>query len=506
VACGQPLGGLPRYLLNSLEISRGYNDAMAISARSGLPMVPYVLASIGLGCAIALRLVHRRAWAELLPALGVAGLLFLAFKASFVRRDGVHELIAAVALPFVVATYAFAVGSLAGHPARVGAPRPRPSAGPARLEGVAVGIALALGLALTATHRAAPGFGGTSAVTLFTANVAGALRMAVGRSRHREYHALRLSEIRAQNPLGAIRGRVDVLPYQQSELLAHGLSYAPRPVIQSYSAYTPRLAELNARHFRGPGAPDHVLLGPGTIDDRYPSLDDGPARLELLRSYDPVGMRGDFLLLQRRASPRPVRLTPRATYDLDLASPAATTLPPRGAVWATIELRPTLLGRVRSLLHRAPDVQAKVRTDQGKERTFRIVPEMTRAGFLLSPLAERPADFGALAAGTPAAEASGPGHALPHVTSIEVQVFSGRPALFYERTARMTLYELAAAPAGGGAAPSPGDAAGAERGCRPEDRPAACRQVARMHGGIGASGRATHATHRTARTIALSGR
>ena len=68
-------------------------------------------------------------------------------------------------------------------------------------------------------------------------------------------------------------GRYDVYPIDQTPLLASGLPWTPRPVVQSHSAYTPMLADMNAAHLAGP---DHILLNIGSLDDRYPTLDDGP--------------------------------------------------------------------------------------------------------------------------------------------------------------------------------------------------------------------------------------
>ena len=42
-----------------------------------------------------------------------------------------------------------------------------------------------------------------------------------------------------------LSGTVDCYPWDEHAILAHNLSYRPRPVIESYAA-SPDLAELNA--------------------------------------------------------------------------------------------------------------------------------------------------------------------------------------------------------------------------------------------------------------------
>ena len=76
--------------------------------------------------------------------------------------------------------------------------------------------------------------------------------------------------------LPKVHGSVDIYPWGQSFLLARDMDYRPRPVIQSYLAYTQKLEELNAAHLRGKNAPDWIFFSFGTIDDRYTSLDDAP--------------------------------------------------------------------------------------------------------------------------------------------------------------------------------------------------------------------------------------
>jgi hypothetical protein len=277
-------------------------------------------------------------------------------------------------------------------------------------------------------------------------------QLATGRWRIPEQSARRVAAIRAQHPFGGIPGAVDIVANEQTAVLLHGLRYVPRPVFQSYQANTPMLAELNARHFRGPGAPDHVLVGPNTIDDHYPTLDDAPVRLELLRAYDLKEMRGAYLLLRRRATPRAVRLTPFDTVAVPLAPPRTVPVPAADAVWATLTFEQTTVGKLSTFLYKAPQVVARVTFAGGREREFRIVPGMSSNGFLLSPAAggDAIAPFAALVSGHAA------GGSAPRVVAIRVRVRSARPALFFAPTARLALFTLSTAP--GAAARSAGAA------------------------------------------------
>ena len=66
----------------------------------------------------------------------------------------------------------------------------------------------------------------------------------------------------------------DVYPLSQTAVLASGLTCQPRPVFQSFSAYTPKLAEMSAAHLRSERVPDHILFDVWSIDDRFAARDD----------------------------------------------------------------------------------------------------------------------------------------------------------------------------------------------------------------------------------------
>src|SRR5258705_7284630 len=51
-----------------------------------------------------------------------------------------------------------------------------------------------------------------------------------------------------------------------------------------------------------------------------------------------------------------------------------------------LDIRYTLLGRLRTVLYNAPRLILEVRTDAGEQRSFRVVPGMVRTGVILNPL------------------------------------------------------------------------------------------------------------------------
>ena len=103
----------------------------------------------------------------------------------------------------------------------------------------------------------------------------GSLRV-LGR-RARAAKASAFAAIREQDPLPPLAGTVDILPSEQTSVLANRLDYHPRPSFQDYSTYTAGLIDANRDFYAGGAAPDWVLFGPGGLDDRYPTLTEGCA-------------------------------------------------------------------------------------------------------------------------------------------------------------------------------------------------------------------------------------
>jgi len=209
-------------------------------------------------------------------------------------------------------------------------------------------------------------------------------------------HESQLAKIRDVNPIPDIDGSVDVFPSKLLVGFAHGLDMRPRPVLQSYAAFTPELIDRDAQHFRGDNAPDHVLISVGEIDGRLPTMEDSRAWFELLSNYELTDSRGDLLKLSRRDRPRlslPAEPSYRTTakFGEPIFVPASSS----GMIWCRIRIKPAAVGRLASILYRLPEVrlQTSVSGTDGTVRDFRVLPGSAEAGFLLNPLVESREDL-----------------------------------------------------------------------------------------------------------------
>lgn len=371
ILAGQSAGDLPQYFVAQIPIVLGYTEAMALVGPTGA-IVAYLIAALVLVVAIAgsARPARPRV------VLAMAAVLFLCMKAAFVRHD-VHGLIAAGMLLLVGSLVVFQ------HRSRTG------------LAALAVAIA-SWAFIVDPFESIFP----EDRVARFTR----ALDRSVDGLEVRVLHPGWLPEwfrvanegIARREPLPRTPDTVsgDLYPSNLAVLLANGGRWRPRPIPQSYSAYTPSLAELNRAHLQSSG-PDRLYFGFDPIDGRYPSLDDGSSWPVILERYQPVGLAGNYAVLDRRSVPRQVGIGKTLVAGPKVIG-ESVAIPDGPLIWAQVDLAPTLLGRIASVVFKLPELSLVVHYTDGKRKAYRFIPAMARSGFLLSPTVATPADFVAL--------------------------------------------------------------------------------------------------------------
>jgi hypothetical protein len=380
LAAGQDPSAIVPYFRTSLELTSGYGDAMALWTYPTSQMVPFFVAG---ACLLWVRTWSTRSTATL-HTLAFAWLLFQVFKASFVRHDE-HAALALAVLPVLVLLCAPFLWRLAhAWPARV----------------LLVGLVVASLWPQIAGWRLFFGQTYFDLVMRSVQRAPGNIAMAAGLLRGSSAakgldvrYAAAAHVARTRLAFPTPKGSVDLYPSEQGYVVAHGWRWGGRPVFQSYVAYTAALAELNARHLRGADAPDTVFFAVQPIDRRYPALDDGLSWPELLARYDVRGSAGPYVWLERAERPRSYEFATAGTVVARFGEEVA--VPSGDLIWARVDLRPTILGRVVRVLHKVPQPTLAV----NGVAQFRLIPALARAGFLVSPLVATGRAFAALASG-----------------------------------------------------------------------------------------------------------
>ncbi|AWH20237.1 hypothetical protein [Stenotrophomonas sp. ZAC14D2_NAIMI4_6] len=362
---GQTLMDLPGYFIAQAPIVSGYTNGMSASGDPKLTSLILFLATAVLLVGIsAFGNVRRRWYAPILFGL----YLFVTFKAGFVRGDQAHAMIASTGLLLLGLLLCIAPGSERGR-------------------GIAALAVGALGSVLIVFSYSIP----DPAVAL--ANLGDAVKMpAKGlwqrlsdrESLDRSFEH-RIAELRAQSPFSSQTGEVDLYSYDLTLVLAaEGLKWKPRPILQSYTAYTPSLIRTNADHLRS-NPPAQIYFNADTIDRRYPALEDGASWLDLLGSFRAQRVDSGYAVLGRRAGPA-TPLQPQPAKEIEVPLGQEIAVPgSQGPVWAKLDIQQTLLGKLHGALYKSPQLVLSVRYDTGEVATFRMIAGMASTGFLLSP-------------------------------------------------------------------------------------------------------------------------
>ena len=392
---GQRLADIIPFFRNSLEIGMGY-PAMQ------LPGPEWIIACFALTAAILIAAIgwerwHAERWYAMFAVASFGLICFGVAKGSFVRHDWPHHVIGAFAmLAFCLTACAKLWRANLGRFVRTALLL---STIPALILTFPIAYA-SLGYSPHESDLWTRWFRsmGDDRCKRWTALV-GMLRGSVS---HEAAFERADEEIAAANPIPHIDGTMDVYPHNQAVLFAHSARYSPRPVIQSYSAYTPRLARMNADHLCGPSAPDCVLFGLPPFDHRFPSLDDGLSWPELwtryeLSSIDLPYSHLEYLVLDRSKEARPYQLVPIGERTAEIGEPVEVPPAEEGPIWAEIEIKPTLAGRLSKTVLKPPCVLVGVKLASGATGNYSLVPELAGAGFLLSPVVSNVSWFSWLA-------------------------------------------------------------------------------------------------------------
>lgn len=379
IACGQSLWNLPAYVRTSLWIAEGYGAAMGREG-SGLHIA---LALLVIGCLVlasvsALRSTSGTRGRAMLVVL-VSITCWLAFKNGFVRGLERETIL------FDFAAGAFFVLEPLGFDRGVGLRTSRRCV----LALALVGHGLALGHGWDTPRRLVTDVLERSADNVIFLNQASAWRG--------EFES-DLGPKRARYALPLVRAAIgsdsiDVFGYTQASAFLNGFAYQPRPVFQSYAAYTPELQDLNCRFLESDAAPPWILFRYQTMDDHAPNVEDAAALQVVLRDYRFVLRDKEYALLRRAArSParavQPVLLgSRRAGFGelvtlADVASQKDTSV---RCISMRLDIRPSFLGRAVSALYKSPQLSLELEDASGESTTFRIAPGYVESGFLVAP-------------------------------------------------------------------------------------------------------------------------
>jgi len=381
---GQSIEHIPAYIMHSLHMSRAYSETMALSyIHSQLLLALAYIGVIASMLLLAVLTAQRK-----IPYLGlgliISAGLFLATKTGFVRHDA-HVLIffgfAALMPWFLVcdknshALWQFLFGSL-------------------RYAAVSIGI---IGIAIAQAPPINLKYAPFKFMRIWNQNVVINAQILITLPQLLETRRQQINQLKqTTHALPETRKQVgdapiDLVSWSQTNLLLNELNWRPRPIFQSYAAYTPELMRINGEFYASSMAPEYVLWKFQIIDQQLPLMSDAEVYKLLLRDYKPLITEKGYVLLQRQprgeglvqAEQVLLQETVTANTRIDLAHLNHQPL------LLKLDLTLSLEGELLKFLYRLPPtIYLDVIFDEGGQEivsSYRILPSMMKTGVLINP-------------------------------------------------------------------------------------------------------------------------
>jgi hypothetical protein len=190
---------------------------------------------------------------------------------------------------------------------------------------------------------------------------------------------------------------IDIYPWDYTIIAANQLNWSPRPVIQSYAAYTSWLDKKNAIHFRSSNAPEYFIFGLNnitsdlnggklvSIDNRYLLNDEPLTMIELIRNYLRIYYDENFLVYQKRVQPLEVNSELTKTQSSGWNEWIAVPNDTNRLIRLKVHIDRSFLGKAKSFLYKDELYYMYFKTADGSILKYRIVPQNAEDGIWISP-------------------------------------------------------------------------------------------------------------------------
>ncbi len=184
---------------------------------------------------------------------------------------------------------------------------------------------------------------------------------------------------------------VDLIPRDIGKIPKSNLKYAPRPILQSYSVYSPELDSLNGYHFLKKNRPDYIFIQHDGIDDRYQFWNESFTKAVLSLNYEfvddtPALEPLKFLLLKHQPGsgslPSFTKIKEETCRMGDSVIIPNDSLP----IYLTADIRYTTTGLINKLLFQPPGIEMTLITEDGFWRNYRMIVPIVKTPVPVSNL------------------------------------------------------------------------------------------------------------------------
>ncbi len=369
IGIGQSLHTVPSYITTTLSMASNFTQAMALDL-DYMEIFLYIANSLLLLSLISLQKQVIGLQKIFLFALFLI-FLFMSFKAGFARHYG-HALIPATSLIIATLLLPFIFN----------------------YRWITLFILCSMGTSIFIIGH----YTKISLYGNFISNYTSTWNGIKNRILHKEWlkqdFNLAMGFLHTQMPLPAFTGTTDIYSYNQAYLLASPNRWSPRPIFQSYSVFNAYQAQLNQKHLESIDQPDNLIFKVEPIDDRLPSLEDGLSWPSILVNYRPVQLEHNFLFLHKKKQMTQIKQFLKSISKQKHFLGEKVVLPPsKEPLFMEIEIFPTIFNQIATLFFKPAPLYITLNLHDGSRKQYRLIANMAKSGFLISPLIENTTEF-----------------------------------------------------------------------------------------------------------------
>ncbi|MFM6339591.1 MAG: hypothetical protein ACKPFJ_02265 [Dolichospermum sp.] len=187
---------------------------------------------------------------------------------------------------------------------------------------------------------------------------------------------------------------IDIIPWEISLVPANQLNWKPRPIFQSYSAYTNTLDNFNFESM-SKSPRDYIFYNFTSIDGRHPFFDEPKTFAYVFCNYKPSTDIPDFIktpklsnivLLEKQKVSRCLPDALGEISSIPWNSPHSIEVSNGGIIRANVKFQYSFVGKLYKTLFRSPPVMMKIDYVDNSQKTYRIIPENSENGVIVSHL------------------------------------------------------------------------------------------------------------------------
>jgi hypothetical protein len=193
---------------------------------------------------------------------------------------------------------------------------------------------------------------------------------------------------------------VDILPWEQTFLIYNNLNYCPRPVFQTYQAYTPTLDGLNSSFYNSVKSPQYLLFSNHSTDTRNPFWEETKTKLSICENYALIdsmtcdtSIYREFytaetppkILLLKRGEKKSKKLSLVKTEKFNLPDNAVIDIPlDDKIILLKLNIAQSLVGKIRGALFQPAVMEARLLINNVWTKKYRVSPSLFGEGVIIN--------------------------------------------------------------------------------------------------------------------------